>query len=248
MNSIKNILEQVEENIKTEQERVYFWTHAVRYQFTLEQVQYIAKNKSLHILDIGCFPYHIGAALALLGHVVYGIASNHEPIKNKHIAILNIEKEKFPYTDNFFDLVLFNEVIEHLPQSPIPPLQEIYRVTKKSGAMMITTPNIARSINRGKLLLGKSIMYPIDVYFEENGKGNNIYHRHNREYTLGELATVVQKTGWKITEQKYFISYTPFRKRTVPDPLWLFAGKYFNYLLMLVFPSLRDNLFVLGEK
>lgn len=248
MNSIKNILEQVEGNIKTEQERVYFWTHAVRYQFTLEQVQKIANEKTLRILDIGCFPYHIGYALELLGHEVFGVASEHEPIKNKKVTVLNIENEKFPYRDSFFDLVLFNEVIEHLPQSPVPPLQEIYRVTKKGGYMMITTPNITRSINRGKLLLGKSIMYPIDVYFEENCLGNNIYHRHNREYTLSELATIVQKTGWKIAKQQYFISYTPFRKRAVLDPLWLFMGKYLNYLLMLVLPSFRDNLFVVGKK
>lgn len=248
MNSIKNILEQVEGNIKTEQERVYFWTHTVRYQFIIEQVQEIANENTLRVLDIGCFPYHVGAVLELLGHNVYGIASNHEPIKNKQIVIVNIEKEKFPYKDNFFDLVLFNEVVEHLPQSPIPPLQEIYRVTKKGGAMFVTTPNITRSINRGKLILGKSILYPIDVYFEENGLGNNIYHRHNREYTLSELAAIVQKMGWKITKQQYFISYTPFRKRAVPDPLWLFMGKYLNYLLMLLIPSFRDNLFVVGKK
>ena len=145
-------------------------------------------------------------------------------------------------------MILFNEVIEHLPQSPIVSLKEIHRVTKKDGYIMITTPNISRSINRAKAMLGKSIMYPVDVFFEENGKGNNIYHRHNREYTLYELETLLTKTLWKIEEKRYFISYAPFRKRVMPDSWFLFFGKFINYLLMLIIPSFRDTLFILGSK
>lgn len=248
MRSIKDILNEIEKTIASDEERNYFWTHSVRYSETLKRIQSVAGEKQLTILDIGCFPYHMGKALELLGHIVYGIASYHEKINNKQIAIVNIETEKFPYKDNFFDLVLFNEVIEHLPQSPVPALQEIYRVTKKGGYLMITTPNIARSINRVKLLFGKNIMYPTSVYFEENGKGNNIYHRHNREYTLEELTSIVKKTGWQIAEKEYFISYTPFRKRAIPESLPLFVGKLLNYYIMLFVPSLQDTLFILGRK
>lgn len=248
MEKLTSVLEEIERSIQSDYERSYFFTHSVRYQYIFKKVQLIAKDKRLKILDIGCFPYHIGKALELLGHTVYGIASKHEPVKNKNISILNIEEDSFPYKDNFFDLVLCNEVIEHLPQSPVLMLQEIYRVTKKGGFLMVTTPNIARSINRAKLLVGESIMYPIDVYFEEGGKGNNIYHRHNREYVLNELGMLLKKTGWYIKEANFFISYTPFRKRTVPDVWWLLLGKFMNYLFMLVFPALRDTLFIVGKK
>lgn len=248
MNNTNSILQSVENAIHTQEERSYFWTHEIRYGFILEHIQKIAKGKKLIILDIGCFPYHVGKALELLGHKIYGISSYHEPIKQKNIAILNIEKDKFPYENHFFDMVLFNEVIEHLPQSPVVPLKEIHRVTKKDGQIMITTPNITCSINRVKAMLGKSIMYPIDVFFEENGRGNNIYHRHNREYTLSELGILLKKTSWKIEEKRYFISYTPFRKRIIPDPWFLFFGKLINYLLMVIIPSLRDTLFILGSK
>lgn len=248
MNNIRHILKTVERKILKQEEKSYFFTHEVRYQFILEQIQKTAKEKKLRILDIGCFPYHIGKSLELLGHIVSGISSYHEPIKQKNIAILNIEKDKFPYANNFFDMVLFNEVIEHLSQSPVAPLKEIHRVTKKDGYIVITTPNISRSINRTKLLFGKTIMFPLDVYFEENGKGNNIYHRHNREYTLYELETLLKETFWEIEEKSYFVSYTPFRKRVMTDPWFLFFGKFINYLLMCVIPSLRDTLFILGKK
>lgn len=247
MSNINNILKTVESLIERQEEK-YFWTHEDRYHFILEQIEGTAKEKKLRILDIGCFPYHIGKALELLGHEVFGISSYHEPIKQKNIAILNVEKDKFPYENNSFDMVLLNEVVEHLPQSPVISLKEIHRVTKKGGYIMITTPNISRSINRVKAMLGKSIMYSIDVFFEEDGRGNNIYHRHNREYTLSELETLVAKTSWKIEKKSYFTSYTPFRKRTVPDPWFLFFGKFINYLLMCAIPFLRDTLFILGKK
>jgi len=248
VSNIRHILKTVERKILKQEERSYFFTHEARYQFILKQIQKNIKEKKLRVLDIGCFPYHIGKTLELLGHEVYGISSYHEPIKQKNIAILNIEKDKFPYANNFFDMVLFNEVIEHLPQSPVVSLKEIHRVTKKDGHIMITTPNITRSINRAKLLFGKTIMFPLDVYFKEDGKGNNIYHRHNREYTLYELEILLAKTLWKIEEKRYFISYTPFRKRTIPDPWFMFLGKFINYLLMLIIPSFRDTLFILGSK
>ena len=248
MMSTQNLLSEIEKKSKEKKEYEYFLIHQVRYEYILNKIIEISNGNKLRILDIGCFPYHIGYALELLGHDVYGIASSHEPVKNKNIAVINIEQEKFPYKDNFFDLILCNEVVEHLPHSPIFPLQEIYRITKKGGNLMITTPNIARSINRVKLLFGKSIMYPIDVYFEEDGKGNNIYHRHNREYTLAELVTLFHKTSWKIEKENYFISYTPFRKRIISDSLILKIGKYLNYFTMFIFPSLQDTLFVLGKK
>ena len=248
MESIADVLEEVEKQITKDDERFYFWTHEVRYHIILSTVEKLAGGQKLRILDIGCFPYHIGYALELLGYDVYGISSYHEPIKNKNIEVLNIEKETFPYKNNFFDMVLCNEVLEHLPQSPLVPLQEMLRVLKKGVRLMITTPNITRSINRAKLLLGKNIMYPIDVFFENNGQGNNIYHRHNREYTLDELLELFKKTSFSVTQKNYFISYTPFRKRKIPDNWFIFVGKFLNYLLMLAAPSLRDTLLVIGEK
>lgn len=248
MSNITSILKEIEKGIKTDDQLSYFWTHEVRYAYILEQIKNIAAGKKLNILDIGCYPYHIGRALELLGHTVNGIASHHEPVAHKNVAILNIETEKFPYKNDVFDLVLFNEIIEHLRQSPVMALQEIYRVTRNNGYLMVTTPNISRSINRAKLLFGKTIMHSPDVYFEQQGKGNNIYHRHNREYTLEELSMLLEKTSWSVVKKDYFISYAPFRKRLAPDPWWLLTGKWINYLLMMATPPFRDTLFILGEK
>jgi 2-polyprenyl-3-methyl-5-hydroxy-6-metoxy-1,4-benzoquinol methylase len=250
--TIKDYLKDVEGRIQTTEEREYFLIHEARYAYILEQIQTLIKRsrqaERLRVLDVGCFPYHLGAILEMMGCDVYGISSSHEPIKNKKVFVCNIETDKFPFKDNFFDLVVCTEVLEHLPQSPAHALSEMYRVTMPQGYLALTTPNIARSINRGKLLLGKSVMYPLSQMLEHDGKGSNLYHRHNREYTLKELETLFTHTHWRIENATHFVSYTPFRRRMRPDPIWLKGGKIANYILMMIVSSLRDTLFVLGRK
>ena len=55
-------------------------------------------------------------------------------IKNGNI------QEKIPFEDNFFDFVFCTETLEHL-RKPDHCLQEITRVLKKTGFIVITVPN-----------------------------------------------------------------------------------------------------------
>lgn len=243
--NITAILRQIDKGITSQKERVYFLIHEARYNKILTEI----KNLNPHIvLDVGCYPYHIGKALELMGCKVYGISSTHEPIKHGNVTVLNIETDRFPYASNFFDLVLCTEVVEHLPHSPLPAIKEMYRVTKKGGHIILTTPNITRSINQGKMLLGRSPMYGIDAYFDQKGKGSNLYHRHNREYTLSELKALAHHAGWTIERAKHFIGYPPFRRRNKTDNALLRAGKVANYLAMAAIPRLRDTLLVIASK
>jgi 2-polyprenyl-3-methyl-5-hydroxy-6-metoxy-1,4-benzoquinol methylase len=249
--TIPEILHQVELSIQMKEEQQYFLIHEARYKHILEQINQLTidnETKPLKILDVGCFPYHLGAALEFMGFEVYGISSTHEPIKQKNITTCNIESDKFPYKDNYFDIVLCSEVLEHLPQSPLHAIHEMYRVLKPQGYVLITAPNIARSINRLKLLLGKTVSYPLFHVIENEGKGTNIYHRHNREYTLHELTTLLSHAKFSVELAQHFVSYTPFRRRVIPDRLIVKSGKVANYILMSLWATLRDTLLVVGEK
>lgn len=276
--SINQILSSVESGITSKEERAYFLIHEARYKRILEEIEKIIDNArgesansgssskrpeqkrgieeplnltrrlKLKVLDVGCFPYHLGRALEEMGFEVWGIASGHEPIANKKISIINIETDPFPYKSNTFDLVLCSEVIEHLPHSPVPAMKEMYRVAKPGGHVVITTPNIARSINQGKMLLGKAPMYSVDAFLENEGRGSNLYHRHNREFTLPELTKLTAHAGWKIAKKTHFISYTPFRRRNRTDNPLLWTGKLANFLAMKAIPRLADTLLVIGEK
>jgi 2-polyprenyl-3-methyl-5-hydroxy-6-metoxy-1,4-benzoquinol methylase len=260
--TIKTLLSAVEHTIQTSEEHAYFLTHEARYAYILQRCidatmqqrdtgspsHRLAVSSSLRILDVGCYPYHLGYALEQLGHDVYGIASAHEPIRSANVKVCNIETDKLPFKDNFFDMIICTEVLEHLPQSPAYALREMHRVTKKNGHLLVTTPNIARSISRIRLLLGKSVTYPLSLVLEDSGRGSNIYHRHNREYTLDELQTLIEFAGWNTQEASYFISYTPTRRRMKPDSLPLKIVKWINYTLMKILPSWQDTLLVIGAK
>lgn len=65
----------------------------------------------------------------------------------------NFELDKFDFEDNFFDVVVSFEVLEHL-QDPGNYLKEVQRVTKPGGLILMSLPNIASFISRVRLLLG----------------------------------------------------------------------------------------------
>jgi SAM-dependent methyltransferase len=109
---------------------------------------------------------------------------------------INIEKEILPFPDNYFDVIIYGEVIEHLIENPIYSLYNIHRVLKEDGVLIISTPNVFRYQNLKKFLIDKkiSIYDPYTCY--------GIYGRHNREYSMHELQDILQKTGFSIIDKK----------------------------------------------
>jgi SAM-dependent methyltransferase len=104
----------------------------------------------------------------------------------------NIEQDAFPYPDRSFDCVLFCEIVEHLLLSADRPMAEIARVLRPGGFVIISTPNAARLPNLYFLARGRSIW---DGYSD-----NGPYGRHNREYTLPEVAALAKRHGCEVVE------------------------------------------------
>jgi len=246
MDKINNFLQKIEKKLQNPEELGYFWTHSERYKFILNKIVETCHGTSLQpcALDIGCYPYHLGLALEDLGFEVSGISSAHEPIEeNPRITSLDIETDHFPYPDNYFDLILCTEVLEHLIRTPAIPLREIKRILKPGGVAILTTPNVLRSINRFSLLLGRSIYPKVKDYYDEKVGDPSFNFRHNKEYTMKEMEELIISAGLKVKRKEYFVSYTPFRKRQIPDNLLLKFGKILNYLLMQSLSSWRDTLY-----
>ncbi len=53
---------------------------------------------------------------------------------------LDLENNSFPYPDEFFNIIIFTHVIEHL-KSPLSIGPEINRVLKENGKIYLETPN-----------------------------------------------------------------------------------------------------------
>lgn len=76
--------------------------------------------------------------------------------------ILDVDKNKLPFKENSFDLVLVSEILEHL-FFPDKVLKEAIRVLKKGGYIILTFPNSgALQLRLSLLLFGKSplLNYP----------------------------------------------------------------------------------------
>lgn len=103
----------------------------------------------------------------------------------------NVEDETFPYPDEAFDVALCCEILEHLPGDPIHLLAELHRVLKKpDGRLILTTPNATRWENLRLMFHGDNVY--------EHLSGHGVYGRHNREYTLGELRTLLPACGYEV--------------------------------------------------
>ena len=102
----------------------------------------------------------------------------------------NLEVETFPYDDNFFDVVLFCEIIEHLLTDPVHALHEIKRILKPGGDLVLTTPNVARLENARKIIGGENVYDPYS--------GHGPYGRHNREYTQEDLFSLLTGNGFTV--------------------------------------------------
>ncbi len=105
----------------------------------------LKKTRSQSILDVGC-----GEGVTLhkikmmkIGKNLEGIDYSAEAIKigKKEFPALKLKKADIyalPYKDNSFDIVLCNEVLEHL-EDPQKALDELKRVTKKY--LLLSVPN-----------------------------------------------------------------------------------------------------------
>jgi len=87
-------------------------------------------------LDIGC---RHGVQSAWLKAQGYEVTSVDVESKYEQCQIVDANKA-LPFADNCFDLVWCSEVIEHL-ENPKRSLDEMRRVTKHGGRIILTTPN-----------------------------------------------------------------------------------------------------------
>ena len=108
--------------------------------------KYIKKVEEGKVLDVGCaygfvlqrFP----ASFQKFGIDVseYAINVAKKRLPSAVFMVGNVEN-KLPFKEDFFDIVILNDVLEHLG-NPKAALENIHKVLKKDGVLYITTPNL----------------------------------------------------------------------------------------------------------
>lgn len=94
----------------------------------------------------------------IMSEKTYGIDISSESVrmaKIKGIIAKNIDvnNEKLPFPDNFFDVITATDVIEHLNNSDFF-LEEVNRVLKHNGYFLVSSPNIGSWISILSLIFG----------------------------------------------------------------------------------------------
>ncbi|WP_028582775.1 class I SAM-dependent methyltransferase [Desulfogranum japonicum] len=162
------------------------------------------------LLEIGiCFRETIDFYREKFHGDCYGVDISRKIIKNRSIdfteaKVCDVSTEDIPWENNFFDVIVCNEVIEHVYNTD-NMLAEIHRVLAETGILIISTPNLASFINRIFLLFG---LQPLctEVSTQSTHYGNFLRQKlvpagHIRNFTYKALADLLEESGFIITTQ-----------------------------------------------
>ena len=193
-------------------------------------IRMIGKNKN--VLDIGCYDGFITEKIRNYGNKVTGVEVSKQGVKwckVRKIKVIEQDLEtKFPFKDNSFDTVFGGEIIEHIFDTD-SLLQEIRRILKPNGSLVLTTPNIASLTRRLKLFLGINPLIDIGLISPKGEKSAG----HIRYFTKNSLNQLLKRNGFKLTNYKTeFILLHRFRFTTFskifPTLGWTHICKYKN--------------------
>jgi len=146
------------------------------------------------VLDVGCALGFFLKYCDLYGLNTYGVdiskyaIDESKKVTEAELFVHDIDNGFPMFEDNFFDLITVFDVIEHL-NSPYNLVNELYRICKKNGKLIITTPNINA--------LGRIISRKNWHGFKDQ--------THLYLFTQKSLEHLVEKAGFKVIR-----SYTPF--------------------------------------
>jgi len=177
-------------------------------------------SENLTVLDIGCGPelrdLRLLREMRVPNLVGVDIMSRIDPSVRKgqiDYVCCDVDSLGLPIPDESFDFIIMDNVIEHL-YDPRRLLTECHRVLRKGGSIVVLTPNQARLINRVRLILGRSVYYPLDIWLgvrkeHITKKGRIVFAGHIREYTVEELKELLSLTGLQTESVRLYPAAMP---------------------------------------
>ena len=127
-----------ENNLKTTRGAVRLLDVGLGSGTDLMNIKNRLKDKDLELFGIECYKPNVEAACS----------------KGITVFEINIEHERIPVPDSYYDVVVCNQTVEHTKEI-FWIFSEIHRVLKKDGVAIIGVPNMAALHNRFALLFGQ---------------------------------------------------------------------------------------------
>jgi 2-polyprenyl-3-methyl-5-hydroxy-6-metoxy-1,4-benzoquinol methylase len=177
------------------------WSYAPTYLRKMKEVRDFLNNlrQDARILDAGCGEGILVEEYSRRGRLIEGIDLNYESEYVKRGNLLSL-----PYENGSFDAVLFLDVFEHLAFSDQPKaLQEIKRVLKLKGNLLISAPNLAHLNSR------------VSMFFCGKLDRSDIETNHPGERPMAENTQLLCQNGFRIIDTKGITLTIPYLYRRI---------------------------------
>lgn len=169
-----------------------------------------AMPEGVRVLDVGC---GAGGLTALVNagkkNHVLGLepdAQRAAVARSRGIAVITgVLDEDFVRTNGRFDVIVFADVLEHLP-SPANILRLAWKALDDHGQLLISVPNVAHWSVRANLLVGR-------FDYEDCGIMDST---HLRWFTVKSLRALLERSGFQVRSFSHSAGTTlPVYQRTV---------------------------------
>jgi len=174
-------------NIKKDTYRIFLIRRIIEKLITKEPK---TNNK---ILDVGCgdgeLLYPFINKSDTYGFDIADKLINKAKKKGIKASVLNLESSKFPFSDEFFDIIICSQVIEHIVNTD-HLLSEINRVLKKNETLIISFPNINQPAS---FLI--QLIYDLPPVFAARYKSP-----HVRDFTLKTIKIALKNNGFIVKD------------------------------------------------
>lgn len=179
----------------------------------LKIIQQHVKLKDQIILDLGCGVGEYVRAFSREGGIAIGCDIEPSRVfeareksiqqENSKLTYLVAEGEKLPFLDNSLDIVVMNEVIEHVTNDQIT-LREISRVLRYEGYCIIFAPNKLFPFETHGIYIGKRYIFgniPFINWLPRTIRDKLVPHA--RVYGHQDWPRLIANTDLKIIEHTY---------------------------------------------
>ncbi len=163
----------------------------------------------IHVLDIGCATgkdlLNVKNRLTDKNVDLHGIDYDVDYLAKASASgittyKLDIEHEKIPVDDKYFDIIIMNQVLEHVKEI-FWIFSELSRILKPMGLLIIGVPNLAYLGNRFLLMIGKQ---PVSIH---------VLGPHVRGFTAQGLREFIETSSLFKVEKIDGTSFIPFPHR-----------------------------------
>jgi len=185
----------------------------------LDLIRRFVRFDGVHILDIGCgIGAYVDKFRSLGGHA-FGVDADAEKLvearHSKRLQLLAVSvSETLPFPDDYFDVVVLHEVIEHVADDS-QTIREAYRVVHREGRIIVFAPNRLYPFETHGAFFGKRYVFgniPLISWLPDSLR--NRFAPHVRAYRTRDIrALFAQLNGTLMLHTQIYPGYDKIAHR-----------------------------------